>query len=122
MYHELRKQRGTSPMHVVDMVYFWARTTPRRPAIIQPDGIITYRALAAAIEAAAEHFTTSIPARGKPVAVSIDSPPRMLVASLALFRAGFSVVPVSNSLFAHLPAADADTLVHARDGATLDGG
>jgi acyl-coenzyme A synthetase/AMP-(fatty) acid ligase len=109
-------------MHIVDMVYFWARTMPRHPAVIQPDGIVTYLALAQGIERAAEHFARTILDRSRPVAVSIENAPRMLVASLGLLRAGFNIVPVAKDLFQYLPAAGTSTLVCERGGATLDGG
>jgi acyl-coenzyme A synthetase/AMP-(fatty) acid ligase len=108
-------------MHVADMVCFWAKTIPRRPAIIRPEGVVTYAALAGAIGAAADYFTRVIPDRDKPIAVSIDSAPGMIVASLGLFSAGFSVVPVSRNLLAHVRSTGADTLVHGRDGPLLDG-
>jgi acyl-CoA synthetase (AMP-forming)/AMP-acid ligase II len=109
-------------MHIVDMVYFWARAMPRRPAVIQPEGIVTYRALAHAIEAAAAHFARSIPDRTKPVAVALDSPPKMLVASLGLLRAGYSIVPANKALLEHLPSTGADTLVTERGGASFAAG
>ena len=93
-------------MHIVDMVYFWARTTPRRPAIIQPDGIVTYLALAQGIESAAEYFAASILDKSKPVTVSVPSASKMLVASLGLLRAGFDVIIASKADLEHLPAAE----------------
>jgi acyl-coenzyme A synthetase/AMP-(fatty) acid ligase len=109
-------------MHIVDMVYFWARTMPQRPAVIQPDGIITYRALAQAIEAAAEHFARNIVDKSKPVAVAAATGSKMLVASLGLFRAGFNIIPAYAEIFEHLRSAGANTLVCERGGATLSGG
>jgi acyl-coenzyme A synthetase/AMP-(fatty) acid ligase len=109
-------------MHIVDMVSFWARTMPRRPAVIQPDGVITYRALAHAIELAAEHFARSIPDKTKPVAVALDDAPRMLAACLGLMRAGYSIVPATKALFDHLGSIGVNTLVHERGGAPLPGG
>ena len=79
-------------MHIVDMVYFWARTMPQHPAVIQPDGIVTYRALAQGIERAAEHFAGNIPDKSKPVTVSLPSAAKMLIASLGLLRAAFSII------------------------------
>ena len=108
-------------MHIVDMVYFWARTMPQRPAIIQPEGIVTYATLAQAIEAAAEHFARNILDRSNPVAVSVSTGSKMLVASLGLLRAGFSVVPATKTLFEHLPPIGINTLVYERNGTTLDG-
>jgi len=108
-------------MHIVDMVYFWARTTPKRPAIIQPDGMVTYLALAQGIESAAEYFARSILDKSKPVAVSLPTAPKMLVATLGLLRAGFSIISTTKSEFAHLSPNDTNTLVYERGGATLDG-
>src|SRR6478672_11186895 len=66
-------------MHIVDMVYFWARTSPRRPAVIEPAGSMTYAAFAHAVEAAAEHFAQNIADKPRPVAVSIQTGSNMLV-------------------------------------------
>jgi len=74
-------------MHIVDMVYFWARTSPRRPAVIEPAGSMTYAAFAHAVEAAAEHFAQNIADKPRPVAVSIQTGSKMLVALLGLLRA-----------------------------------
>ncbi len=101
-------------MHIVDMVYFWARTMPLRPAVIQPEGILTYQALAQGIESAAEHFARSIPDRAKPVTVSLLSAPKMLIASLGLFRAGFDIIVAGQNEIAHIPLADSNTLVYER--------
>ena len=109
-------------MHIVDMVYFWGRTTPLRPAILEPTGGITYANLAHAVEAAAEHFARAIPDRSKPVAISIRTGSKMLVAMLGLLRAGYNVVLANPSLYKELPAVGANTLVFERDGSPLDGG
>ena len=108
-------------MHIVDMVYFWARTTPRRPAVIQHDGIVTYLALAQGIESAAEYFASNILDRSKPVAVSVQTAAKMLVASLGLLRAGFSIIAATKAEYEHLPPSDTNTLVYERGGATLEG-
>jgi acyl-coenzyme A synthetase/AMP-(fatty) acid ligase len=109
-------------MHIVDMVYFWARTIPQRPAVIGPAGSITYAGLAHAVEAAAEHFAQNIADKSKPVAVSINTGSKMLVALLGLLRAGFSVVLANKAVFKHLSFTGANTLVFERGSATLDGG
>jgi acyl-coenzyme A synthetase/AMP-(fatty) acid ligase len=109
-------------MHIVDMVYYWARTIPCHPAIIRPDGVVTYGALAQSVETAADNLSRAIVDRDKPIAVAIDNAPAMLAACLGLMRAGFNVVPASKQLFEHLPQVGAKTLVYERGGATLDGG
>ncbi|HLH98353.1 MAG TPA: fatty acid--CoA ligase family protein [Xanthobacteraceae bacterium] len=108
-------------MHLVDMVYFWARTTPRRAALIQPNGIVTYLALAQAIEAAAEYFAANVLDRSKPVTVAISTPSKMLVASLGLLRAGHDVIMAGKMDLAYLPIAESNTLVYERGEAPPDG-
>src|SRR5262249_1931495 len=81
--------QGTSVMQIVDAILLWPNARPAHPAIIQPHGVQTYRMLADAIMAAAGHFAHSELDPAKPVAVSIDDPARMLIASLGLLHAGF---------------------------------
>jgi acyl-coenzyme A synthetase/AMP-(fatty) acid ligase len=109
-------------MHIVDMVYFWARTIPQRPAVIEPASSITYASLAHAVEAAAEHFARNIPDRSNPVALSVLTGSKVLVALLGLLRAGFSVVLANKAVFKDLSSTGANTLVFERDSATWDGG
>jgi acyl-coenzyme A synthetase/AMP-(fatty) acid ligase len=103
-------------MQIVDAIRFWANATPLHPAIIQPEGVRTYRLLADAIEAAADHFAAAGLDPENPVAVSVNDPARMLVASLGLLQAGFSVVLASQPLLEHLPATGASALVSERGG------
>jgi acyl-coenzyme A synthetase/AMP-(fatty) acid ligase len=103
-------------MQVVDAILFWANATPARPAIIQPHGVQTYRMLADSIIAAAGHFARSELDPAKPVAVAIEDPARMLVASLGLLHAGFRVVPTTQALLSHLALTGADTLVSEHGG------
>jgi acyl-coenzyme A synthetase/AMP-(fatty) acid ligase len=109
-------------MHTVDMVYYWARTIPRHPALIRREGIVTYSALAQAVETAADNLAGAISDREKPIAVAMDNGLAMLVACLALMRAGFSIAPASKQLFEHLAQVGVSTLVYDRGGAMLDGG
>src|SRR5262245_26895581 len=103
-------------MPIVDSILFWANATPARPAIIQPRGAQTYRMLADAIMAAAGHFARSDLDPKKPVAVAIEDPARMLVASLALMYAGFSIVAAARTQLPHLALTGADTLISEHGG------
>jgi acyl-coenzyme A synthetase/AMP-(fatty) acid ligase len=103
-------------MQIVDAIRFWANATPARPAIIQHNGVQTYRMLADAILAAASHFSRSELDPAKPVVVAIEDPARMLVALLGLLHAGFSVVPAYSELLEHAPLTGADTLVSEHGG------
>ena len=109
-------------MQIVDMVYFWARTAPLRPAVIEPEGVVTYAALARGIEAAAEHFARNIPDKSKPVAISLIRGSKTLIGVLGLLRAGFGVVLAYKSVLEHLASAGADTLVCERDAPKWSGG
>ncbi len=109
-------RKGARVMQIVDAILFWANATPARPAIIQPHGVQTYRMLADAIMAATAHFARSELDPAKPVAVAIEDPARMLVASFGLLQAGFSIVPASQTLLPQLPLAGADTLVSEHGG------
>src|SRR5271170_5119084 len=101
-------------MHIVDMIYFWARTMPQRPAIIQPGGVVTYRALAQGIESAAEYFARNIADKSKPVTVSLSSAAKMLIASLGLLRASCSIIVANRPELPHIPPTDSPTLVYER--------
>jgi acyl-coenzyme A synthetase/AMP-(fatty) acid ligase len=106
-------------MHIVDMVCFWARTMPQRPAVIQPVGIVTYRALAQGIESAAEHFARSITDKSKPVTVSLPDASKMLIASLGLMRAGFDIIVATRRELEHVQPGDSPTFVYERGEAPL---
>jgi acyl-coenzyme A synthetase/AMP-(fatty) acid ligase len=108
-------------MHLVDTIYFWARTTPLQPAIIRADGITSYHALAQGIERAAEYFAQNIIDYSKPVTVSLASAPKILVASLGLLRAGFSIIVATKSELQDLRTSDTFTLIYEKGGAPFDG-
>ena len=109
-------------MNIVNMLLFWARSMPRHPAIIQPELTLSYAQLGQAIEAAAEYFARSALGPSQPIAVAISNPTKMMIASLGLFRAGFSVVPANQRLLEHLPTVGVTAMVGERNGVTLSGG
>jgi acyl-CoA synthetase (AMP-forming)/AMP-acid ligase II len=101
-------------MHIVDMIYFWARTMPQRPAVIQHDVTLSYGALAEGIESAAAYFAANIPDKSKPVMVSLSSAPKMLIASFGLLRAGCPIIIGNPQEFAGIPPSESDTRVYER--------
>jgi len=109
-------------MHIVDVLYYWARTAPMRPAVIEAGGVVTYAGLAEAVEAAAEQLAASITNKSKPVALSVRSGSKMLIGLLGLLRGGFDVALVHQGLLKELSAIGTTTLVFERDTPTLDGG
>ena len=107
-------------MHIVDMVYYWARTMPLHPAVIEPEGIITYASLAHATKPLRSiSAVTSWTDRNR-VAVSIGTASKMLVAILGLLRARFDTVLSTASELKYLPSVNADTLVCEHGGARLE--
>lgn len=108
-------------MHIVDMVYFWARSMPLRPALILPEGVITYRSLAQGVERAAEYFARSISDNSKPITVSLQVAPKLLIASLGLQRAGFPVIIATKTEFEHLPSSETNALVHQKGDTFFEG-
>jgi acyl-coenzyme A synthetase/AMP-(fatty) acid ligase len=110
------------PTHVVDMVFFWAKTEPHRLAIIQPEMVTTFQGLADAIEAICDRIDRLGLDTSEPVAVSIANPSYSLAAIYALFRCGFSVAPVTPALYPHLRSAGIRNLIYDNQGQVLSGG
>jgi hypothetical protein len=74
--------------------------------------VTTYRSLTEGIERAAEYFARNLPDRSKPITIRLGSDPKMLLASLALLRANYSIIIAPRQEVAHLPLGDSNTLVH----------
>src|SRR6266508_513419 len=101
-------------MHVVDMISFWAKGFPDRPAIILPDMILSYRGLADAIDAVSARVSRLELDTRDPVAVSIRSEPKFVAVILAMLRAGFTVAPVAPDLFPYLRGAGINNVISQR--------
>src|SRR5262245_7235994 len=109
-------------MHPADIIFFWARSIPEQPALIQPDMVLTYRELAEAIVAISERIAQYGFAKEEPVAVAIDQPIQKLAVCLALMRCGITVAPVGPSALPHLRANDIWNVIFTGDGLVLSGG
>jgi len=109
-------------MHVVDMVFFWARAEPDRLAIIQPETVITFQGLADAIESISDRIDQLGLDPHEPVAVSLANPSHSLATIFALFRCGYSVAPVNGPLLLHLRSAGIHNLIYDNQGLVLAGG
>jgi len=53
--------------------------------------------------------------------VSLTSPPKMLIASLGLLRAGFNIIVAGKNELAHISPTESDTLVHERGETAFNG-
>src|SRR5690349_20474230 len=93
------------PIHVVDMVFFWAKAEPHRLALIQPEMVTSFQGLADAIESIGDRIDRLGLDTAEPVAISIANPSYFLAAIFALFRCGYSVAPVNPPLYPHLRSA-----------------
>jgi acyl-coenzyme A synthetase/AMP-(fatty) acid ligase len=100
-------------MQLIDEICFWAKVTPHRPAIIQPDLILTYRMLADAIDTSVQRIARSGFDRGDPVAVLLDNPGKTLAVCFALLQSGYAIAPVDADLLPYLQTAGIRCLIHA---------
>jgi acyl-CoA synthetase (AMP-forming)/AMP-acid ligase II len=103
-------------MHVVDMIYHWARTVPHRPAIIQSEMVTTYQGLADAVEAIGERIERLNLKAAEPVAACIANPSFMLATIFALLRTGYSAAPISERLYPYLAGAGIRNLIYDTQG------
>lgn len=109
-------------MHTADMIFFWAKSEPERPALVQSDMVVTYREFAEAIEGASERVLTFDLDRNKPVAVSIDHPIRQLAVCFALWRLGFTVALAPRGTILFLRSIGIENVIYAGEGQMLSGG
>jgi acyl-coenzyme A synthetase/AMP-(fatty) acid ligase len=109
-------------MHVVDMVFFWAKADPNRPALVQPEMVTTFQGMADAIVSIGERITRLNLNKSEPVAVAIANPSFTLATIFALLREGYSVAPVNAPLFPHLASAGIKNLIYDLQGQMLSGG
>jgi acyl-coenzyme A synthetase/AMP-(fatty) acid ligase len=109
-------------MHVVDMIFFWAKARPHHPAIIQSDTVITYKGLADAIRSVSERIMQFNLEPQEPVAVSIENPAYQLLVTFALLRSGFVVAPVFRKLLPFLRPSGIKNVIYTRGGLVQAGG
>jgi len=108
-------------MYIVDEISYWAKAAPHRPAVIQPDLVLTYQMLADAIRSAGQRIIKSDLDPGMPVAVLLDNPGKTLAVCFALMQHSYVIAPIDASLLPHLRAAGIGNLIRAR-GEEIAGG
>ena len=109
-------------MHVVDMVFYWAKADPHRPALIQPEMVTDYQGLADAIESIGDRIERLGLDRREPVGVSLANPSFFIATVFALWRHGYSVALVTPALFPLLQPAGIRNLIYDTQGQMLSGG
>jgi acyl-coenzyme A synthetase/AMP-(fatty) acid ligase len=109
-------------MHVVDMVFYWAKVDPHRLALIQPEMVTSYQALANAIEAISERIDQLSLERAEPLAVSLANPSYFIATVFAVLRSGYSAALVNPGRYPLLPSAGIRNLIYDIEGQVLSGG
>jgi acyl-coenzyme A synthetase/AMP-(fatty) acid ligase len=109
-------------MHVVDMVFHWARIDPRRPAIILPELVTTFAGLADAVDSISNRIDQLGLDPSEPVATSIGNPALAVATVFALQRSGFSAAPANRGLIKHLQSNGVRNLIYDVEGFVASGG
>jgi acyl-CoA synthetase (AMP-forming)/AMP-acid ligase II len=109
-------------MHLVDVIQYWARTEPNRPALLQPELATTYQGLAEAIESISDRIEQLGLARHEPIAVSLTVPSYFLATVLAVLHSGYSAVLVNPARYPFLSSAGIRNLIYDTEGQMLSGG
>src|SRR5262249_17877186 len=104
------------------MIFYWAKTDPHRHALIQPELVTTYQALADAIESPADRIEQLDLDRREVVGVCVASPSFFIVVVLALLRSGYSVALLRPALLPLLQPAGIRNLIYDSQGLMLSGG
>jgi acyl-coenzyme A synthetase/AMP-(fatty) acid ligase len=76
------------PLNIANSVTAWARATPEAPAILTPEGALSYAELDRAVAWSADSFRKAGLEPGTIVAVRLANKPQHMLAALALFRLG----------------------------------
>jgi acyl-coenzyme A synthetase/AMP-(fatty) acid ligase len=109
-------------MHVVDMVFFFAKADPHRPAVIQPEMVTTFQGLADAIESIGERIDRLGLDKREPIAVSIANPSFFVATVFAVLRSGYSAALALPPLYPQLQPAGIKNLIYDTQGLVLSGG
>jgi acyl-coenzyme A synthetase/AMP-(fatty) acid ligase len=109
-------------MHVVDMVFHWARLEPERPAIVLPELVTTFAGLADAIDSISNRVDQLGLDPREPVATAIGNPALSIAVVFALLRSGFSAAPATRGLIKHLQPNGICNLIYDVEGFVASGG
>jgi acyl-coenzyme A synthetase/AMP-(fatty) acid ligase len=101
-------------MHILDMIFYWAKTKPNHLAVIQSDAILTFATLAERVDSVARKITELNLDPDEPVAVLIEHRTRQLIVCFALLHLGYTIAPAYAGLLPHLQASGIDTVIHDR--------
>jgi acyl-coenzyme A synthetase/AMP-(fatty) acid ligase len=109
-------------MYLIDMIVYWAKTDPHRHALVQPELITTYKALAEGIESCAARIEQLQLDRDEPIGISIANPAFFAAAAFAVLRSGCSAAMVRAALLPLLRPIGIRNLIYDSQGLMLSGG
>jgi len=109
-------------MYLNDMIFYWARTRPHRPAVIQPDMVTSYQALAEAVDSIGDRIERLSLDRKEPICVSLANPSYFIATVFAVLRRGYSAALVSRTNHPLLQPAGLRNLIYDTEGQMLSGG
>jgi len=99
------------PSLLHELIERHAQRTPKRLAVIGPSTSLTYAELDEAANRLANHLHLSSPVRGEAVGLCMERTPAMIVALMAILKAGGSYLPLN---FEHPPARIRGQLLDAK--------
>jgi acyl-coenzyme A synthetase/AMP-(fatty) acid ligase len=109
-------------VYLIDMIFYWAKTDPHRHALVQPELIATYKALADAIVSCAARIEDLQLDRGEPIGISIANPAFFAAATFAILRSGYSAAMARTALLPLLRPIGIRNLIYDSQGLMLSGG
>jgi acyl-coenzyme A synthetase/AMP-(fatty) acid ligase len=109
-------------MHITDMIRYWARTDPNRPALIQPDLVTSYQALAIAIDSIGGRIAKMGFGPREVVGVALNNPSIFVATVFALLRDGKNAALLNRTLLPLLQPAGIRNLIYDVQGQILSGG
>jgi acyl-coenzyme A synthetase/AMP-(fatty) acid ligase len=109
-------------MHPLEMIDYWAKIDPHRLALVEPDTVITYGALADSILSIESRVVKLGLDKREPIAVSLATPSLFVATVLALLRAGYDTALVNPRRFPLLQATGIRNLIYDSQGLMLSGG
>jgi len=114
--------RARARMYLIDMIFYWAKTDPHRHALVQPELITTYKALADAIESCAARIEELQLDRGEPIGIAIANPSIFAAAVFAVLCNGYSAAMTRTALLPLLRPIGIRNLIYDSQGLMLSGG
>ncbi len=109
-------------MHLSDVITYWAKTDPHRPALIQPDMAIDYKSLVDAIVSIEKRIVQLGLDRQEPIGVSLAVPAYFIATVLAIVRSGYDAALVNPRRFPLLRSAGIRNLIYDSEGLVMSGG